>query len=65
MIGVWKCLDRPDSWLQISAVVIAAMALTFVSGWFLSLKEIERGRFTRIVLRKYTLQGSKFPRAKP
>jgi hypothetical protein len=52
MIGVWKYLAPPDSWLQIAGVVIAAMALTFVSGWFLSLKEVERKRFTRIALRR-------------
>ncbi|MHC4432713.1 MAG: hypothetical protein ACYTBS_12810 [Planctomycetota bacterium] len=65
MIGLWKYLAPPDSWLEIVSVVIAAMALALASGWFLSLKEVERKRFTRIALRRYTLQGSESPRAKP
>jgi hypothetical protein len=52
MIGVWKYLAPPDSWPQIAGVVIAAMALALISGWFLSLKEVERKRFTRIALRR-------------
>lgn len=52
MISIWKYLARPDSWLQIGGVVIAAIALTLVSGWFLSLEAIERKRFVHIALRK-------------
>lgn len=52
MIGVWKYLAPPDSWPQIAGVVIAAMVLALISGWFLSLKEVERKRFTRIALRR-------------
>ena len=52
MIGIWKYLAPPDSWPQIAGVVIAAMALTFIDGWFLSLKEVERKRFVRIALRR-------------
>jgi O-antigen/teichoic acid export membrane protein len=52
MIGVWKYLAPPDSWAQIAGVVIAAMVLALISGWFLSLKEVERKRFTRIALRR-------------
>jgi len=54
MIGVWKYLAPPDSWPQIAGVVIAAMVLALISGWFLSLKEVERKRFTRIALRRYS-----------
>ena len=49
MISIWKYLAPPGSWLEIVAVVITAMALTLVSSWFLSLKDIERKRFLRIV----------------
>jgi O-antigen/teichoic acid export membrane protein len=52
MIGLWKCLAPPDSWLQIAGVVIGAIALTFIGGWLLSLKEGERRRFTNIALRR-------------
>ncbi len=52
MIGAWKYLAPPDSWPEIVGVVIAAMVLTLVGGWFLSLKEVERKRFTRIALRR-------------
>ncbi len=51
LICLWKYLMRPDSWLEIVCVVIAAMAVTFVSSWFLSLEEIERKRFADVVFR--------------
>jgi hypothetical protein len=50
MICVWKYLAPPDSWPEIAGVVVAAMVLTVVGGWFLSLKEAERKRFIRIAL---------------
>jgi hypothetical protein len=34
------------------AVVIAASLVTLVSGWFLSLEEVERKRFAQIALRR-------------
>lgn len=52
MIIVWKYLAPPDCWLEIVGVVAAAMALTLISSWFLSLKEVERKRFVYIALRK-------------
>jgi Na+-driven multidrug efflux pump len=52
MICVWKYLAAPNSWLEIVSVVIAAMVLTVIGGWFLSLKEVEQKRFIRIALRK-------------
>jgi O-antigen/teichoic acid export membrane protein len=52
MIGVWQCLAPPDSWAEIAGVVIAAMVLTVVGGWFLSLTEVEQKRFVHIALRK-------------
>ncbi|MHC4116776.1 MAG: lipopolysaccharide biosynthesis protein [Planctomycetota bacterium] len=52
MIGAWKYLAPPDSWPEIVGVVITAMGLTLVGGWFISLKEVERKRFKRIVLRR-------------
>jgi O-antigen/teichoic acid export membrane protein len=52
MICVWKYMAAPDSWFEIVSVVVAAMVLTIISGWFLSLKEVEQKRFIRIALRK-------------
>jgi len=52
MICVWKYMAAPDSWFEIVSVVITAMILTMMGGWFLSLKEVERKRFMRIALRK-------------
>ncbi len=52
LITAWKCLAPPDSWFEILGVVIAATALTLLSSWFLSLKEIERKRFAHIALGK-------------
>jgi len=49
LIGIWKYLASPDSWLEIFAVVIAAMAVTFTSSWFLSLESHERRRFLQVV----------------
>ena len=52
MIIAWKYAAPPNSWLGIGGVVIAAMALTFISGWFFSLKKVEQKRFVHIALRK-------------
>jgi O-antigen/teichoic acid export membrane protein len=52
MICVWKYAAAPDSWFEIVSVVITAMILTMMGGWFLSLKEVEQKRFVRIALRK-------------
>jgi len=52
MICIWKYLAAPNSWLEIVSVVIAAMVLTVIGGWFLSLKEFEQKRFIQIALRK-------------
>lgn len=52
MIIAWKYAAPPNSWLEIGGVVIAAMAMTFISGWFLSLKKVEQKRFVHIALRK-------------
>jgi O-antigen/teichoic acid export membrane protein len=52
LICIWKFVAAPDSWLEIISVVIAAMVLTVIGGWFLSLKEVEKRRFIRIALPK-------------
>jgi O-antigen/teichoic acid export membrane protein len=52
MISVWKYLAPPVSWLGIVGVIITATVMTFVCGWFLGLKGVERDRFIRIALRK-------------
>ena len=52
MICIWKYVAAPDSWLEIVGVVVAAMVLIVIGGWFLSLKEVEKKRFVKIALRK-------------
>jgi O-antigen/teichoic acid export membrane protein len=52
MICIWKYLAPPNSWLEIVGVVVAAIVLIVIGGWFLSLKEIEKKRFVKIALRK-------------
>ena len=52
MICIWKYVSAPDSWLEIVSVVVTAMVLTVIGGWFLSLKEVEQKRLVRIALRK-------------
>jgi len=52
LICIWKYVNVPDSWLEIISVVVAAMVLTVIGGWFLSLKEVEKRRFIRIALPK-------------
>jgi hypothetical protein len=47
---VWKWLAPPESWLALVAVLLAAIALTGLCGWFLSLGPVERRRL-RDVLR--------------
>ena len=52
MICIWKYTATPDSWIEIVSVVVSAMILTIIGGWFLSLKGIEKRRFIRIALPK-------------
>jgi O-antigen/teichoic acid export membrane protein len=52
MTCIWKYVAAPDSWLEIGGVVAAAIVLTIIGGWFLSLKEVEQKRFIRIARRK-------------
>jgi O-antigen/teichoic acid export membrane protein len=44
MMGVWKLVARPNSWLELCAVVMAAAIVTGVCAWFLSLRQVERRR---------------------
>jgi len=53
-ITLWKCVAPPDSWLEILGVALAAMFLTLIGGWFISLKKAEQERFTQIILHKKT-----------
>jgi len=53
-ITLWKCAAPPDSWLEILGVVLAAMFLTFIGGWFISLKKDEQKRFAQIILHRKT-----------
>jgi O-antigen/teichoic acid export membrane protein len=52
MICIWKYAAAPNSWLEIISVVVAAIVLTVIGGWFLSLKEVEKKRFISIALPK-------------
>jgi O-antigen/teichoic acid export membrane protein len=52
VIILWKLICPPDCWLEILAVVAAAIVLTFLGSWFLSFKEVERKRFVHIALGK-------------
>jgi len=52
MICIWKYLAPPNSWLEIVGVIVAAMVLIVIGGWFLSLKEVEKKRFVKIALPK-------------
>jgi len=52
VITMWKYVAAPNSWPELMAVVIAASLVTLVSGWFLSLEEVERRRFAHIALRR-------------
>lgn len=52
MIGLWKYLAPPGSWLELGGVVAAAAILTCVAGWFLSLTQVEQRRFAHILMRK-------------
>jgi O-antigen/teichoic acid export membrane protein len=48
MMVLWKLVAPPDSWLELSAVVIASAAVTGICGWFLSLEPVERRRLLRV-----------------
>jgi len=52
MICIWKYAAAPDSWLEIVSVVVLAMVLIVIGGWFLSLKKVEKKRFLKIALPK-------------
>ena len=52
IICIWKYLAPPNTWLEIVSVVVAAMVLIVIGGWFLSLKEVEKKRFLKIALPK-------------
>ena len=48
MICIWKYLAPPNSWLEIVSIVVTAIVLIVIGGWFLSLKEGEKKRFVKI-----------------
>lgn len=52
IISVWKYLAPPNSWLDLSVVVVAVATVTLLSSWFLSMEEVERKIFRRLVIRK-------------
>ena len=51
VISIWKHVSAPDSWFEIAAVVVTAMVLIVTGGWLLSLKEVEKKRFVKILRR--------------
>lgn len=52
MIILWKYLAPPDSWFELCSVILAAMFVTFIAGWFISLKRPEQERFAQILLHR-------------
>jgi O-antigen/teichoic acid export membrane protein len=52
VIGVWKYVMPPASWLEIMAVVVVTTGVTVAGSWFLGLKAIERRRFAAILRSK-------------
>lgn len=51
LILVWKYLYSPQNWAGMIMVVLSTGLVTVVSSWFLSFNELERQRFTRVLLR--------------
>lgn len=45
ILGIWKYSFPPNSWFQISLVIISTIIITFLGTWFFSLSEQERKRF--------------------
>lgn len=52
VIGVWKYVMPPASWVEIMAVVVVTTGVTAAGSWFLGLKAIERRRFAAILRSK-------------
>ena len=49
MLGIWRYVSAPDSWLKLLLLIPSAIATTALSSWFLSLNKIERTRFCKIL----------------
>jgi len=47
----WKLLSPPESWFELFAVVVSAVAATVLSAWFVSLKPDERRRLRAVLHR--------------
>jgi len=52
IIGLWKVVSPPDSWLEILAVVLVVAAAAVVFGWTFGLAPVERERLIRAVGRR-------------
>ena len=52
LMTAWKLLLPPDSWLELTAVLVATVATMGLGGWFLSLEGIERQRLLAVVRRR-------------
>jgi len=48
LISVWKYAAPPNSWFELVGVVVASIAVTLGSGWFLSLEDVERKRLSSL-----------------
>jgi O-antigen/teichoic acid export membrane protein len=48
LISVWKYVAAPNSWFELVGVVVASIAVTLGSGWFLSLEDVERKRLSSL-----------------
>jgi O-antigen/teichoic acid export membrane protein len=51
LIGVWKYVAPPHSWPGLFAVVGAAMAVTVLAGWYLSMDRAEHRRLLSVLKR--------------
>jgi hypothetical protein len=58
LMGVWKLVAPPDSWLGLCAVVMAAAIVTGVCAWFLSLGQVERRRLLAALGRAQVAPGA-------
>jgi hypothetical protein len=49
LIIAWKYIAAPNSWLEIFTVAVAAMIVTVIGSWLLSLSELERKRILHML----------------
>jgi len=52
LMALWKSLARPDSWLELLAVLAATAITTSLCGWRFSLQQVERQRLLQVLSRR-------------